>query len=246
MKKLIIIFIAGILSTTLNAQVQKGVILTGGYVSYYGYNYSDKFPGSNYSEFLDYDFKRKIKHATISPQIGFFISETTLFGIGLTYEYSMNDQQTNYSRSYYSNPYNYSSSTFDKDNLILINPYLTKYCKIMDKLYFTATINFLAGIGKEKSHQTSQYDYEDSEYNINGYDELESNIFELRINATPGVTYFISDKWALCGSIGQIYYKHRREKLKTDLDLSKDLTNSRMILAFTLISMDSQLAFNTI
>ena len=224
MKQLLIILLAGVLSTNLNAQVQKGAILTGGYVSYHNHNNSDEFPYS-YSEYTDYVLKRETNSLTLSPQIGLFISETTLLGVGITYEYSKNDQQTTTARTSNGNPYNYSSSAFDKDDLIFINPYLTRYTRIMDKLYFTATVNFLAGIGKGESHQTYQYNYYELEHITDDYNELETNIFELRINVTPGFTYFISDKWAVSGNIGYLYYNRKKEKLKTDLDLSEDLTN---------------------
>lgn len=210
MKKLLIILFIGILSINLNAQIHKGAILTGGYINFQGTDDSVEFPLYS-SVYSDYYLKRKTQYAAINPQIGFFATESLLLGIGLTYEYSKHDQQNSYSNSYYSG----SSSTFDRNNVILINPYLTKYSRLMDKLYFTTTINFLAGIGKEKSHQTNQDEY----------DELEANIFDLRINVTPGFTYFISEKWALSGSIGQFYYMHRREKLKTGHDLSEGLTN---------------------
>jgi len=123
---------------------------------------------------------------TISPRIGFFTSESTLVGIGLVFEHRDSESES-------SGYYGTSIDKF-KSNLFLINPYVTKYSKIKDKFYFTTRVNLMAGIGKEDDNK----------------------VFELRVNATPGLSYFVNDKWALTCSVGNIYYNYKEVKLEDD------------------------------
>jgi hypothetical protein len=199
MKKLLIAFGIIIISSNLHAQVQKGAILTGGSISYNGTNNKDEF--SVNSGFVLDEFKRNF--IAVRPQIGFFRNESTLLGIGLTYEHNSMEQLSSFNGS----P---NTPFVEKSNVIFINPYLTKFSKLTDKFYFTTTINLLAGFGKGK-------------YGEN--DELETNIFELRANVTPGLTYFISSKWALRGSIGQLFFNRKQEKIATDIGLSENPKN---------------------
>ncbi len=200
MKRILIAISIITISSSLNAQVQKGAILIGGSFSYSGSSDTNEFSVRN-SGFINDEFKRNFIAAR--PQIGFFTTESILLGIGLTYEYSFLKHH---------NSFNGIPNTpfIQKSNIIFINPYLTKFSRLVDKLYFTTSVNLLAGIGEEK-------------FGENG--EVETNIFEFRINITPGLTYFISDKWALRSSIGQLFYNRKQEKLTTDIGLSEDPKN---------------------
>ena len=39
----------------------------------------------------------------------------------------------------------------------------------------------------------------------------ELKIFEYRLNISPGLTYFLNDKWALNANIGELFYSHTKE-----------------------------------
>lgn len=199
MKRLLIALNISIISGNLLAQVQKGTILAGGSISYNGTNNKGEF--SVNSGFVLDEYKRNL--IAIRPHIGFFTTESMLLGVGLTYEHNSTERRGSFNGS----P---STPFVEKSNLILINPYLTKFSRLTDKFYFTTTINLLVGLGQGK-------------YGENG--TLETNIFELRVNITPGLTYFISNKWALRGSIGQLFYNRKQEKIATDIGLSEDPKN---------------------
>jgi hypothetical protein len=128
-------------------------------------------------EFNDYE----TKSFTISPEMGFFVNESTLLGIGLTYDHRKSKSETPI--------YDGGSFTLkSKSNIFYINPYLTKYCKLKEKFYFTTRANIMAGFGKENDNK----------------------VFEIRLNATPGLSYFVSEKWALTCNVGRIYYSHKK------------------------------------
>ena len=182
----------------VNAQIQKGTILVEGSLGYNRFSNSNEFVSNgnvveaeSISEFL-----------LLRPQIGFFSSESTLLGIGINYEHRTREQQNPSS----TNNFDFSSSS----NIILINPYFTKFTKLTDNFYFTTRINLLAGVGKLES---------------NGSSETESDIFDIRLNITPGLTYFVSNKWALTGSIGQLFYSRRQETLEVDSPDVDELKN---------------------
>ncbi|NOU61393.1 hypothetical protein [Marinifilum caeruleilacunae] len=182
---LLLLFSITILSS-LHAQIQKGSVITGGYLNYNTNDVSQK-PNNGGHTFTDIESN----NLTLAPQVGVFVNESTLIGLGLTYEHTKN--KSSYESMYYN-----SESYEDKRNLFLINPYLTKYSKLKDKLYFTTRLNLMVGFGKHE----------------------ESKLLAFRANATPGLTYFVSDKWALTCNVGQIYYNRMRSKLTTE-----DFTN---------------------
>ncbi len=45
------------------------------------------------------------------------------------------------------------------------------------------------------------------------------------MNAIPGITYFISNKWALQASIGSLFFHRIREELDTDFGLPEQPVN---------------------
>lgn len=198
MKKVIITICLSIISFTSIAQLQKGAILAGGGITYMGRNASDNIsvqPGP-------YQNDLKSTFLSIRPSIGFLISESTLFGIALNYEYqsTVNELVLNG---------NSLDPRIQKSSIILINPNLTKFIQLSDKFYFTTSVNLLAGLGKGSL----------------GENNRETNILDLRINVTPGLTYFISNKWAIQGSIGELFYNYKREKILADINQAEGEKN---------------------
>lgn len=188
MKKLLFVLLASTILSTLNAQVQKDAVILGGSIIFNGNDNSNEFSSYNANS-SDY----KSNFLSISPQIGYFATESLLLGIGLTFEHR--DQE--YQSQSYSGGYN-GNTDKTRSNLFLINPYVTKYSKLNNKLYLTSTVKLQAGFGTEQ----------------------DTKVFELRVNATPGLTYFVSEKWALKCSIGQLYYN--RKKYTPDNDNNDD------------------------
>ena len=209
MKRILLLVFTITLFFNLNAQIQKGSIITGGSIRYSGNDHSQKISPSDGSV-NDYNSN----FLAIAPQIGFFTSESLLVGIGLTFEHD------DYKHEYNS----YDRSTYEeKRNLFFINPYITKYSKLKDKFYFTTRVNLMAGIGKEN----------------------DAKLFEFRVNAKPGLTYFVSDKWALTCNVGQVYYNRKRTKLEEDSFSNKNIDESYGInLDFNTFTIGFQYVLN--
>jgi hypothetical protein len=198
MHKVIITICFSIISFASLAQLQKGAILAGGGFTYMGRNASDNFstqPGA-------YQNDLKSTFLSIRPNVGFFLTESTLFGIALNYEYNSIVNQIVLNG-------NSRDPGIQKSNIILINPNLTKFIQLSDKFYFTTSVNLLAGLGKGSL----------------GENNRETNILDLRINVTPGLTYFISNKWAIQGSIGELFYNYKREKILADINQAEGAKN---------------------
>ncbi|MPQ48889.1 hypothetical protein GCQ56_17970 [Marinifilum sp. N1E240] len=190
MKRILLLLFAFSLMSNLNAQIQKGSIIIGGDLNYNGKDYSQKpSPVGNLT------INRESNNLKIAPQISFFASESTLIGLGLTFEHSdyKNIQRTIYQDGT-SVIHSEEITSKEKRNLFLINPYVTKYSKLKDKFYFTTRVNLMVGFGKQD----------------------DSKLTEFRVNATPGLAYFVSNKWALTCNVGQIYYNRTRSKLDMD------------------------------
>lgn len=173
MKHIIFTLFLTVIFFSVNAQIQKGSIITGGHLNF----------NSNDNDLVSNDYESK--SFTISPEMGFFVSESTLLGLGLTYKHHDSKSEA----------FIYSGGSFthkSKSNIFYVNPYLTKYYKLKEKFYFTTRANVMAGFGKENDNK----------------------VFEIRLNATPGLSYFVSEKWALTCNVGHIYYSHK----KVDID----------------------------
>lgn len=194
----------GMMTLTLvsYAQIQKGAILTGGAFSFNKRKNETEFTLGNDISLVE--FGRKSSFIAIRPQIGVFSSASTLLGIGISYEHSASERTVYFNGD--------PMIVSEKTNTYFINPYYTKFGQLTDKLYFRTSINFLIGLGSDKGKY------------LEGL-ETRSDVFEFRLNVTPGLTYFISEKWALSGSIGQLFYDRRQETLTTDLGGSEQPRN---------------------
>jgi len=200
MKKQILAFAIGLLSFNLTAQINKGTYMLGGEVSYSGTHIDNEYSTSG--QLINGGYKSN--NLAIRPQIGEMITNSLMLGIGLNYELNTLKIST-------------ISSTTDfrreeSSKMILINPYLKKFRAITKKFYFTTTFNFLAGIGKGKYANA-----------YNSY--FETELKEFRINITPGLTYFLSDKWAISGSFGRAYYNYQSEKPSESISIFKEPNN---------------------
>ncbi|MEO1054388.1 MAG: hypothetical protein AAFX87_27365, partial [Bacteroidota bacterium] len=190
MRTTLITIFSLVILTNLNAQIQKGAILTGGSFSFNGDRNTEEF--SPFGSIVNDELKNSF--IAIRPQIGFFTNESTLIGIGLAYERSSFEILNTSGGT--------TSTDFTrKENAFFINPYFAKYSKLTDQLYFTTFFDFMAGLGTEKLGEN---------------DEIENDVFELRFSVSPGLTYFVSEKWALRAQIGQLFYEWRRVEISPD------------------------------
>ncbi len=196
MKNLILVLIV-LFGITLNssAQIQKGAMLIGGNVFFNVHESNDEFRTYNH-EIEDESYKRTYFFAR--PQFGVFINESMLLGIGINYELSK-------TKSKYINLTTFEEyENIQKSNLIFINPYFKKFFKVKEKFFITTSLNLLVGFGKRKTENENYYGYNDNK-------KYELNIFEYRLTVSPGLTYFLNDRWALNTSIGQLFYSHQKE-----------------------------------
>lgn len=191
MKYLLTTFTMVFLMTSLIAQADKGTILLGGGIGFSGLNNTQEF-SANFSPFISSELESY--SVAVRPQIGWFLNESTLLGIGLVYEHASLDQT-------FTDPLSVTFESSQTSNLVLLNPYLIKYIELTDKLYFTGSFNLLVGIGSN----TAESDL-----------EIESDLLAFRLNVSPGLTYFFSDKWAVNAGIGQIFYNRTQATLQED------------------------------
>jgi len=208
MKNLILVLII-LFGTTLNssAQIQKGAMLIGGNVSFNIQERNEEF--RTYSFTLEDDYYKRT-FLSARPQFGVFINESMLLGIGINYEF-------NETKSKFIDLTSYEESeSTQKSNLIFFNPYFKKFFKIKEKFFLTTSLNFLIGFGKRKMESEGYYG--------NDY-KRELKIFEYRLNISPGLTYFLNDKWALNANIGQLYYSHKKETPDKDIGVSEKPKN---------------------
>ncbi len=182
-----------ILSFTFShAQLQKGTMLLEGTFNVSGNSMTDEF---NLFGGLN-DFELRNNSIAIAPRIGWFTNNNLLLGVGLLF-------QNNTSKNF--NFFNGTQSVvfITRNNLYSINPYFTKFSPLTDKLYLTTSVNVLIGFGSENAELGDQ--------------EQAADVFQAGLNIVPGLTYFISEKWGLQASIGQLFFQHRQAKLTTDL-----------------------------
>jgi hypothetical protein len=193
MKNLILVLIV-LFGITLNssAQIQKGAMLIGGNVSFNVQERNEEFRIYNFA--LEDYYKRTFLSA--HPQFGIFINESMLLGIGINYEFIETKSRRVYLVSYR------ESESNQKSNLIFFNPYFKKFFKLKEKIFLTTSLNFLIGFGKRKMESEGDY--------VDNY-KSELKIFEYRLNISPGLTYFLNDKWALNANIGELFYSHTKE-----------------------------------
>lgn len=200
MKKLIVVLIALIPSLS-SAQISKGAQLLEGNFSLTSSKSDDEF-STNYAQ----DSKQQNTFFAARPRFGFFLNETFLLGFGLSYEFRKITYETEYT---FGQPIIYTS--VQKRNMYFFNPYVQKYINLSDKLYLTLSGNLKIGLG-------------DSSYEVNS-NKTETEALEFEVSIAPGLTYFVSNKWALTANFGSLYYDHYKETLTTDVGVDEDPVN---------------------
>ncbi|WP_289056110.1 hypothetical protein [Carboxylicivirga marina] len=177
MKKQLLSLTLIILPILISAQGQIGVReLNGNFI----YSLSDQEDVNHYIQEI---VESNRHYLDINSKIGWFITEHSVLGLGVGFEYMKIENSNKY-----------------KDYLLSLSPYFRNYQKISDKLFYTTTIEMSIGIGKEQNNP-----------------ETIKEIASLALTARPGLSYFLSDKWALTTHFGYITYK------KTNKEVSKGM-----------------------
>ncbi len=184
MKKFLILITLLTSTIALTAQGQKGMKELEGNLSYSLSNQKVIYPFDSQTD------ERKGERFVISPKIGWFVSQSSVLGVGVGIE----SEYVKIERSDF-------ETSVSKEHLFSFSPYFRNYQKITDKLFFTTTIDFALGFGKETRDE-----------------DLKMDIFEISLNARPGLSYYLSDNWALKASFGRLYYRNTSRKVTEGLE----------------------------
>lgn len=195
MKGLLLGIIIGLLSCNLTAQITSGSVLFSGNANYNKTKNDQNLPSNPIVELESESF-------SVLPSFGFFVNNSILIGVGLKAEFESNSyliQRTESSfNPFLPSTYTIQTSYKEKTRMFYFNPFFTRYNGITERLYFTTAFNLLIGSGETRGGTVQSYTSKNK---------------ELSLNFTPGLTYFFSPKWAINGSIGQIYYRVRKESI---------------------------------
>lgn len=193
MKQLVLTILAVLSFSFCHAQLEKGTRFVEGAFGVFGSSRTDEF--SQFGAGLN-EFEARNNSVFIAPRIGWFTGKNSLVGIGVAYQ-SNSNKNFNFLNGVETNAFVRSDDVFS------INPYFTKFSQLTDKLYLTTTVNVAVGLGIDRVENNDQI--------------VEGDVFQLNFNVLPALTYFISEKWAVQGSIGQLFYQFRQTKLKSDI-----------------------------
>ncbi|MGK7392273.1 MAG: outer membrane beta-barrel protein [Candidatus Cyclobacteriaceae bacterium M2_1C_046] len=184
MKKYLILVLALTFSLQIHAQLQQGAMFVGG---------SFHLSGSN-SESINPNVNSESESSlfALHPFFGYSIKDNLMLGIGISYRHDKYDYTQVHTGTF---PWNTSYESVS--NSFFISPFLTKFIEIKDKLFLTASLQSRIGFGK------SNYDYLE-------WDDYETSDFYYSINISPGLSYFISNRWALRSGLGGIYYSFQK------------------------------------
>jgi hypothetical protein len=196
MKKLFIVNILMLCAIVTYAQLSKGTIQIGGQV-----NYSRT---SNDNEILITLGDTKSSTFTISPRAGIFVSDKSV--IGLSIEYSRNTSEGIYSPDFGFVDVKGTSNTF------IFGPYYRFYQPLGTTAALFLHAQSSVGFGKNKT------EIDDT--------DIRFKSFLFNVAVSPGITFFVSEKWGLEGSIGLLSYRSTTMKLdEDDADDDKDTSD---------------------
>lgn len=130
-------------------------------------------------------YKLQRTHFTLSPSFGKFISEKYQLEVGLGY--------TRQNQLHETDSDNFSRQTSHSLSIRFIT---TRFFPIADKLYFTLGAAVIPAYVTTRTKSKS----------FGVEDNIESNSIAARLNISPGLTYFINNKWMLYSYMGVLNY----------------------------------------
>jgi|GEM_PF-3361132 len=214
MKKVFLVIVSVLFIYNVSVgQVQKGNMLLGSELQY-----------SNTSISND---QLSLQSLLILPQIGFYMSDKTLFGLGIGYEKTEDLQQVGIDR--FGSPIR----TLATSDLLIINLFGRVQSNLTDKLRFNTSFDFSIGDG------------EVSFPSIVGFTSgFTNNITIFRFRLDPGLYYFVGNSLVLTTSFGILQYQTEASSLaiygndsnrgNTSIDFGFNLNNIRMGVQFLL------------
>lgn len=185
MKTLLLSVFALTMAHVSFAQINKGALLVGAGINFNHSNNTSLNAGSQ-----NYDVKNT--SFSLYPSVGYFTNDNFMIGMGLGYSYSGLKDDSNDPNS---TPY------INNRNEFSVNPYVRKYIEISEKLYFRLGASASAGMGSVKRGETA------------GELKKAMDIFSLGVSISPGLTYFLTPKWALYAQYGNVYYAYEHNKI---------------------------------
>lgn len=199
MKKTAVTLVVMLLALFSHAQIQEGAVLLEGSLSYSSQTEEEENM-DNYDKFT-----AETKDFIFRPSAGFMVSRTVMLGIRLGYEHSKSAVEF---EDYYAN-----GDETTTMNLISVGPYLKTFLPLNEKLYFTITGSVNFGFGTQT---TVDHEFND--------EETEADLDRFRTEVSPGLSYFVSPRWALTASFGQLYYAKEKFKIESSIDGGEDST----------------------
>jgi len=184
--KLSILFILVLtfIPQSITPQSKNGTLSIGGKVSYYTSDTENKISGQSYFK------NEKYKLYSISPRVGYFISDNAQFGIGVKYEKSNREYKTVYNETSYN----------EKTSMFTFAPSLRFYSKLTENFGFYGEFEAAIGSGTMERTESSFR----GSYSL--LVEYGYNVKENTISFNPGIYYSVTDKFRMELSIGGIYY----------------------------------------
>jgi hypothetical protein len=175
------------LALTLGTLFSKAQITKGKFFIESFFSYTDR--KQNNSPLYSFTKTTRITEFSVAPSFGFFISNNLSLGVALIYT---NDyaRQSDFG----------GTEGITRTNIYSINPYIRKYFRIKDNLYFTLTGNVVIGSGQTKFT-----------YMSGSQPTTNSALFEIDLNSKPGIVYFINNRWTTSitlGSLSLYEYEH--------------------------------------
>jgi outer membrane immunogenic protein len=163
-----------LLSFRSSAQVTKGQIVVGGTISYSNQKNSTKdtvFRNTNKEQFYNF-----------SPQVGYAVKNNLVIGLNMGYSNSKSSYE-----HYLSNNLSNQNKIYNKS--FSIGPFVRLYKPLNEKLLIFADVRSYWMVNKVK--QMNDFDY----YPDNNNNNYKSH--GIYLYARPGITYFLTKKFAL-------------------------------------------------
>ena len=202
MKKILTIALLFFFSSELLGQISPNAKFFDALISFNGRTDKEEF-AVNSSSLRD----TRSSNLDANFNFGFAASSSDMILIGFSHDYNAFSyeifQTFDNSIFEFSEKTNFFSMEFAYEKFIFIN----------DRLLFSPRIGGSVGIGRKT------YEQEDS--------ELQNNMLGFSIFLSPRLQYFLDDRWALTGSIGNISLTKRVEYLNQDV-LEEDPKNKEL------------------
>ncbi|MBA3901179.1 MAG: outer membrane beta-barrel protein [Bacteroidetes bacterium] len=203
MKSFAILFISLFFGVNAYAQISKGSKLIGGSLNFYS---SDNIQGHALE-------KSSSNSQNFNSQVfgGYFIKDNLAIGLGAGYGLQKSSNEAN------------NHTSVNTSNRISFMPFTRYYKMVNDNfgIFAQAQLGFIAG--SSKSQQDSP-----GVHNLNP----QSKFTTLNLTVSPGVCYFLTNKFSLEGSFGGIGYNTTNTKTSGEFNSKSTSTSNDVFFNF--------------